>query len=199
MSKSKALNVTVMICFVLLMGVAFAGEKENLEPMAQQALTIDQKEKVLRVSVPFIENKGQYSKEVRFYAKTFGGTVFVNKDGEIVYWLPNYEEKTADMRRGLGDGKEKAVVTGGVALRERLMGADVKEIKGEGASETKVSYFVGSDPSRWRSGLKTYNLVSLGEVYEGVEVKLKAYGKNVEKLFYVKPGILEKLLLVLKG
>ena len=29
---------------------------------------------------------------------------------------------------------------------------------------------------------------SLGGVYEGIELKLKAHGNNVEKLFYVKPG-----------
>jgi hypothetical protein len=28
----------------------------------------------------------------------------------------------------------------------------------------------------------------LGEAYPGIEVKLRAYGNNVEKLFYVKPG-----------
>jgi hypothetical protein len=30
--------------------------------------------------------------------------------------------------------------------------------------------------------------VNLGEVYKGIELKLKAYGNNVEKLFYVMPG-----------
>ena len=31
-------------------------------------------------------------------------------------------------------------------------------------------------------------MVNLGEVYEGIDLKLRAYGDNVEKLFYVKPG-----------
>ena len=30
--------------------------------------------------------------------------------------------------------------------------------------------------------------MNLGEIYKGIELKLKAYGDNVEKLFCVKPG-----------
>jgi hypothetical protein len=53
---------------------------------------------------------------------------------------------------------------------------------------TKVSFFVGNDPSKHRSNLPTYRYVSLGEVWSGIEIKLKATQKTVEKLFYVKPG-----------
>jgi len=47
-----------------------------------------EKKKILKqaysLSVPFVENKGQIkSKDVRFYANTFGGTVFVEKNGVI--------------------------------------------------------------------------------------------------------------------
>lgn len=38
------------------------------------------------------------------------------------------------------------------------------------------------------SAISSYRMVSLGEVYDGIELKLKAYGNAVEKLFYVKPG-----------
>ena len=37
-------------------------------------------------------------------------------------------------------------------------------------------------------GLASYHGVSLGHVYPGIEVELKASGKNVEKIFYVSPG-----------
>jgi hypothetical protein len=44
--------------------------------------------KMATLSFPFIENKGQVHEDVAYYAKTFGGTVFVTKDGRIVYNLP---------------------------------------------------------------------------------------------------------------
>jgi len=76
----------------------------------------------------------------------------------------------------------------GVSLKEEIVGGKISEVKGEKKSETSVNYFKGKDPSKWKTNISTYDIVSLGEVYEGIELKLKAYGKNVEKLFCVKPG-----------
>jgi len=45
--------------------------------------------KMQSIQIPFVANNGQVDKQVKFYAKTFGGTVFVTKEGEIVYSLPN--------------------------------------------------------------------------------------------------------------
>jgi len=75
----------------------------------------------------------------------------------------------------------------GVALREEFVGAKVKTIQGEKKSITKVNYFKGNDSSKWKSNISTYNVVNLGEIYKGIELRLKAYGNNVEKLFCVKP------------
>ncbi len=55
-------------------------------------------------------------------------------------------------------------------------------------TQTQVSYFIGDDPSRWKTGLATYDSVALGEVWRGVDVRLRAYGRNMEKLFVVHPG-----------
>jgi len=130
--------------------------------------------KAYTLKIPFIENKGQIKgQSVKYYAKTFGGTVFVTKDGKLVYSLPKFEEK------------EKVK---GWVIKEGLVGASISNVKGEEEAVTKVSYFKGKDPSKWERNISTYNLVSLGEVYKGIEVKVKAHGKNVEKLFYIEPG-----------
>ena len=46
-------------------------------------------ENVVMVQVPFIENGGQVENDaVRFYARTFGGTLFVEDGGILTYSLP---------------------------------------------------------------------------------------------------------------
>ena len=241
--------------------------KERAETKPSKAAVA---QRVQRLQMPFIANEGQADERVRFYANTFGGTVFVTKEGEIVYsllagrgeeaggrkqgcigaegqgigimnygpqiplshatenqvgWIkalsfapnpstavspylvdllklnPPYKTETQNpqsetcpqLQLGIqnlsstkiGDLKSEAK---GIALIEQLVGGKIGEIRGEAQSVTKVSYFKGNDPSKWKSNISTYQLVNLGEIYEGVELKLKAHGNNVEKLLYVKPG-----------
>src|SRR5262249_44524135 len=53
---------------------------------------------------------------------------------------------------------------------------------------THVSYFRGSDPERWAKEVSTFETVSLGEVWPGILLDVRARGRTVEKLFTVKPG-----------
>ena len=170
-------------------------------------------QKTQKLQMPFVANKGQVDEQVEFYAKTFGGTVFVTKDGEIVYALPKTEksgvrsQNTEDRSQNVGwdaQGETQQAAnpqsknpsnspnpkseTAGIAIREEFVGARVKTIQGEDPSITKVNYFKGSDPSKWKTDVSTYDFVNLGEIYKGIELRLKAYGDNVEKLFCVKPG-----------
>ncbi len=135
-------------------------------------------QKALSIQIPFIENDGQVDRRVAFYANTFGGCVFVTKTGEIVYqsYAPYALEGDTHTSRGM-------------ALKEWFVGGKFQEVKGEGVSAIKAHSFRGNDPSGWKANVSTYETVCLGEVFPGIGLKLKAYGNNVEKLFFVKPGI----------
>ncbi|MBI5375841.1 MAG: SBBP repeat-containing protein [Candidatus Schekmanbacteria bacterium] len=154
--RRKSILFIIVFSILLIPLLAFA----NTSPDTSKVLA-----KAAKLQIPFIENKGQVQdKSVRFYANTFAGNVFVTDKGEIVYGLANGESFTP--------------------LRETLLGTIPSTIKGESKSATQVNYFVGNKEN-WKSNISTWDSVNLGEVYEGVELKLKAYGKNVEKLFYV--------------
>ncbi|MCR4322455.1 MAG: hypothetical protein NUV74_19260 [Candidatus Brocadiaceae bacterium] len=64
---------------------------QNLSPTSSGDPKFEKAEVVRRtkrLQMPFIANEGQTDEKVAFYANTFGGTVFVTKDGDIVYSLP---------------------------------------------------------------------------------------------------------------
>jgi len=132
--------------------------------------TIDS-EKLANVKIPFIENQGQVnSDEVKYYAKTFAGTAYVTNDG-LTYSISGIENDNSM----------------GVVIKEKFLDSNGIIPKGIDKSVTVVSYFKG-EQENWRSNIPTYNSVDLGEVWDSVDVELKAYGANVEKLFLVNPG-----------
>lgn len=128
--------------------------------------------KLLGVGVPFVPNQGQLDKQVRFFARTFSGSVYVTDQGRTVYKLPAGKDGTR----------------GWVLVEETVNSLPASEIRGEKESQTKVSFFTGNDPSKWQNGLATYEMVNLGEIYEGITLKLRAWGGSVEKLYHVVPG-----------
>ena len=154
-----------MTSFSVVLILLFQGGILAAGPEASQKLS--------SIRVPFIVNQGQTDKRVKFYTKTFGGATYVTESGEIVYDLPKVQ------------GARKAA---GWSLTEHLIGASVKSVEGRERAVTEVSSFVGQDSARWKSNIPTYSLVTMGEVYKGIRLNLKANGTGVEKLFYVMSG-----------
>jgi hypothetical protein len=190
-------------------------------------------QKTKKIQIPFITNNGQTDKRVKYYANTFGGTVFLTNDAEIVYSLPSSKDEGANTHSSLktSDGSEsyrflfnklrigrfdawcfspvpclltqasglddsrrtssaamsEKRMTRCVILKEEIIGGKANKLEGEKEAVTKVSDFRGKDKAKWKAGIPTYEMVNFGEMYEGIELKLKAYGSSVEKLFYVHP------------
>jgi hypothetical protein len=163
--------VVIFIVAILVLPALGASAKEKGSSAIPKAEALS---KLSKLHIPFLLNRGQVDKRVKYYARTFGGTVFVTEAGEMFYSLPKK------------DGEEKTLR--GWVLKEELLGGSIKGVRAEEEALTRVSYFIGNDASRWKSNISTYGTVSFGEVYEGIGVKAKAYGKSVEKLFYVRPG-----------
>lgn len=205
MLKTKKTLIVLLINIVVT--AAFAQK-------IQTGITAEEKSKLyLKMSgmeIPFILNRGQMNSEVKFYAGTFFGTVFVTKKGEIIYSFPKFESdsepafnedngykgrkimdycslfKLPDKRKNFYN-KNKPKFKG-LSLREEFLNG--KDIFPEGTQENagKINLFKGNKPGNWKYGIPAYSTVDLKEVYDNIFVELKAYGNNLEKIIYVKPG-----------
>lgn len=173
-------------------GATTPAKKANIHTSNQQILT-----KMSALQVPFIANEGQVDENVCFYARTFGGIIYVTKKGEMVYSLPLVEARQDNVtEQELPKQQERK----GWVLKERLLGSLNPDIKSIDKANTKVNYFIGNDKSKWKSNVSSYNEVSLGEIYKGISLNLRAYGNNVEKIFTVNPGSRpEKIKLAVEG
>lgn len=124
----------IFLCAVLLgtgVGVSQIWEGEPKVPTQPRNGTVDQplsqrqvpsneagvNQQIAKLHIPFIANQGQADEKVSFYAHTFGGTVFVTRKGELVYSLPKVEGNKVVKR---------------TALKEKLVGGKVAEVRGEG-------------------------------------------------------------------
>jgi hypothetical protein len=116
------------------------------------------------IGFPFIANVGQIDSGVAFYVPGRAGTMFVTREGLLVH------------SAGTGSGMFVEHFVHGSAMPA-----------GEEPGRAKISYFLGNDRSRWRNQVPTFRTVSLGDVWQGVSVVLKADGRGVEKIFTLAP------------
>jgi len=148
----------------ILQGIANPSTSTNLE--------FPNSKKISGTKVPWVKNSGQWDADILYVAPTFSGNVIINQAKEIIYALP-------------------VDSTSGYVLKERFVGKTIlhkQEIPfGEKKNASVFNYFIGNEPSSWRRNVPTYELLNLGEIWEGVDLKLNAFNNNVEKLFYVKP------------
>lgn len=140
----------------------------------------------------FVENAGQWDPEAGWSAPGFYGATWVTRNGELRHALVSRGDcaeasATVAGERPRGVSGENSCRARSWVLSERFVGGRVSEMRGEEPLPAQVSYFLGNAPVRHRSGLITYERLSLGEVWPGVTVTLKATQRTVEKVFEVKP------------
>ncbi len=143
--------------------------------------------RLMQVAMPFVANAGQLSDPaVRYYTQTFGGNFYVRENGEMLYLFTAHPRGDVD-KKGLKPPRSPGDVKTAL-VRESLVNPRMISIEAKEPTATRVNSFVGNDRSRWKTNMPTYRTVSLGEVYTGISLSLRAYAKRVEKLFTVHPG-----------
>ncbi|MDD5679593.1 MAG: SBBP repeat-containing protein, partial [Kiritimatiellae bacterium] len=189
--------------FLFVLGGLIFASIACAEASTQSA--IHNPQSAISLRVPFIRNQGQIAdSRMLFYARTFGGTVYVTAGGDLVYALPkgegNIQHPTSNAQRRMEDqtaeggfqsaiSNHKSEIPRMAVIRETLVDADLTALPtGAERSGAIINSFIGNDPCRWQANIPSFTGVQFGEIYEGISLEVRAAGDNVEKIFTVAPG-----------
>lgn len=136
----------------------------------------------------FVENRRQWTEQVRFKADIPGGAVFLTERG----FMYTYYD-TGDLERIHEMQHDKKTVSNEMvdchAYEVRFVGAAAgMRVSAQDRQANYHNYFLGNDPSRWAGGVPLYRQVTYQGLYPGIDAKVYSVGTSLKYDFIVAPG-----------
>lgn len=134
----------------------------------------------------FIENKGQWNKEILFRATSYN-TDFQIKENAFQYYF--FDENAFKMQHHQEDNKEitnKNLLIHGINMN--LLGAEKGADLDWQASSHYYNFFQGNNKGNWASGAKSTKEVSLKNVYSGITLNIASTETGIKYEFRCKPN-----------
>ena len=177
--------VFVLSLCALAANASFAQQKQlplnASTPSAGNATTFGQ------LPAAFEANHGQADPQVRFLFRGRGYTAFLTSGSMVLSLRPiDAQSSPQPISAPFNSAAPPALAP---TMQLRLMGAAVNPaVVGEDQKLGKVNYFIGNDPTKWRTNVPTYARVRYKNVYPGIDLVYYGSGRELECDFAVSPG-----------
>ncbi len=145
-------------------------------------------------TIEFIENKGQWDKKVQFTGAVPGGAFFIHQAGfTVLQHNPQDWQQVQESIHGHEEGKEnarkKAITLRSHAYNVQFIGGAANpKIVADKPLATQTNYFIGNDPSKWASNCKTYQGITVQEIYPNIDLRYYSSNGQMKYDLIVKPG-----------
>ena len=128
---------------------------------AEAAAAADKREqsKLAKAPLDFVENQGQWDSSARFVAQK----------GAMI---ARFGRDSIELRHGKEQRATFALTFEGAAQSVTLTG--------EGKRSGHYNFFMGNDPKRWRSRVAAYSSVLYRGLYDGVDMRVREEGEQLE-------------------
>jgi hypothetical protein len=136
-----------------------------------------------KIPLSFQPNQGQADASVQFLSRGPGYSLFLVQ-GEVIL---NLEQQPVSSAIPLPGSKPMAGAVDTLSMK--LLGANPDAaVAGVDPQSGVVSYLIGNDPKKWRSGIPTYGKVNYAQIYPGVDLVFYGNQRQLEYDFVVAPG-----------
>ena len=151
----------------------------------------------------FVENKGQWQKNIAFQGDLLNGAFAVKTDGAYRMLLHNQKDMKA-----INDyfhptkgrmSKDKTALQTNNTTPDLILHSHAFEVKflngnpnpervAENEEPTYNNYFIGKDPEKWGSHCNIYNAVTYKNIYPNIDVRYYTGTTGLKYDFIVHPG-----------
>lgn len=148
--------------------------------------------------IQFIQNDGQWHKNVRYKSPLGVGAVFlenniftyVQYDAEQVQNIHNHDDHDHDHGHRMESAHDMKIMINGHAWRTRFEGANSNPtLSGVDKEKGYHNYFIGNDKSRWASHVPLFNIVEYDNLYDGIDMKVHSAEGIFKYDFIVEAGV----------
>jgi len=144
-----------------------------------------------KLPLSFEVNRGQAGKDVKFLTRGQGYALLLTGQDAVL----SLSSPKAEVSYGTGPHSRPPLAT----VEKRKVATDVLRMKLLNASQAsaptgfyelpgKVNYFIGNDPSKWRTNIPTFAKVRYKNVYPGIDLVYYGNQGQLEYDFVVAPG-----------
>src|SRR6266850_3745355 len=144
-----------------------------------------------KLPLSFEANYGQTNPKVKFLSRGPGYKLFLLPHEAVLMLQREHRARTAKKLgavRAFPEAPEREASPVEI-IRMSLLGAAADaEITGIDQMPGKSNYFIGNDPSQWRTNVPNYAKVHYQGVYPGIDLVYRGSGQQLEYDFVVAPG-----------
>jgi hypothetical protein len=136
--------------------------------------------------VRFIENKGQWDKDVKFIAHIPGGILQIRQEGLHYIFVDN--NSLYEIKHSKQTNEKKPLKAHGLNVIFEGSNKDFIIFTNSEKAENR-NYFYGNDASKWSIGVKSFGEVWLTNIYDGIDLRLYSTENALKYEFIVAPKI----------
>jgi len=141
----------------------------------------------------FLENKGQYPDSVKFHSKLKNADLFFLKDG-IIFSAKiddgnGSSKKSANSQPNKADLPDLSLSSRYQKFEMKLLGTNGNALfSGINPVRTQTNIFLGSDRTRWRSGIQNFERIKYENIYRGIDLTYYEESGSLKYDFIIKPN-----------
>ncbi len=150
--------------------------------------SLAQKQTSTSGNLQFIENKGQWNKNILYKADIGNGAVFVENNCLTF----NFVDPT-DISFSYAHNKNKNSKPPDIihfySYKVHLLGSRLnKEISGSYPTKDYCNYYIGNDSRKWASKVSNYKIIRFDNVYNNIDLNIYSSGNDLKYDFIIHPG-----------